>query len=423
MATLIDRFKSSWNAFRSREPTETYSYEFTYNSRPDRPRFSGGNRQSIVASVYNLIANDVAALDIRHSRIDINGQYTETINSGLNYCLNEEANIDQTGREFIQDVVISMLDEGVVAIVPVDATNNAFTSGQYDIKTLRTAKVLQWYPNKVRVKIYDDRVGVYKEILVPKTGVAIIQNPLYAIMNEPNSTLQRLVRKINLLDAIDEQASSGKLNMIIQLPYVIKTEAKRKEAEKRRKEIEEQLANSKYGIAYTDGTERITQINRAIESNLLDQVKYLTTMFYNQLGLSESIFNGTADESTTLAYYNRTIEPIVAAIVDNINRKFLTKTARTQGQKITFHRDPFRLVPVDKLADIADRFTRNEILSSNEVRGIIGYKPSNDPRADELRNKNINETAGSGYAPGIQNEAYEMEDGYYDPTQEYIPDG
>lgn len=415
--TLVDRFKNSWNAFLSREPTITdYTSSYGYGYRPDQPKFSRGNKQSIVSSIYNQISVDAAAIKIVHSRVDNNGKYLKTIDSGLNYCLTQEANIDQSGRDFIQDVVMSMLDEGVVAIVPVDTDRNP-NDGTCDIRSLRVGKITAWYPDKVRVKVYNDRIGEYKEILLPKTTVAICTNPFYAVMNEPNSTLQRLIRKTNMLDRMDEQTASGKLDMIIQLPYVIKTPERKKEAEKRRKEIEDQLNGSKYGIAYADGTEKIVQLNRSLENNLLDQVEKLTNRLYNQLGLSEAIFNGTADEAAQLNYYNRTLEPILATIADNISRKFLSKTARKQRQAITFYRDPFRLVPVEKLADISDRLTRNEILSSNEVRGIIGYKPSDDPRADELRNKNIAESAGSGTAPNIDNPMMENHytDDYYEP--------
>jgi hypothetical protein len=342
--------------------------------------------------VYNRLALDVSSIAIKHVRLDDNGRYIEEINSGLQNCLNLEANIDQTGRAFLQDVVMSMLDEGCVAIVPVDTTVNPAVSGSYEINTMRTGKILEWYPAHVRVRVYNDKKGIHEELTLPKSTIAIIENPLYAVINEPNSTMQRLIRKLNLLDVVDEQTSAGKLDLIIQLPYVIKSEARRKQAEERRKDIEMQLAGSKYGIAYTDGTERITQLNRPAENNLMKQVEYLTNMLYSQLGLTQSILEGSADEKTMLNYYNRTVEPIVSAIVDEIKRKFLTKTARAQKQSIMFFRDPFRLVPVENIAEIADKFTRNEIMTSNEIRQIVGMMPSKDPGADELRNKNLNQS-------------------------------
>lgn len=390
---ITDRLQHAWNAFMYEDRRYThYSYYGGSNSyKPDRVRFSRGNERSIVTSVYNRLALDAAQIMIKHVRLDENGRYTEEINSGLHNCLNVEANIDQTGRAFLQDVVMSMLDEGCVAIVPVDTTSNPTISGSYEINTMRTAKILEWYPAHVRVKIYNDRKGLHEEITLPKSTVAIIENPLYAVINEPNSTMQRLIRKLNLLDVVDEQTSSGKLDLIIQLPYVIKSDARRKQAEERRKDIEMQLAGSKYGIAYTDGTERITQLNRPAENNLMNQVQYLTDMLYSQLGLTQSILDGSADEKTMLNYYNRTIEPIVSAIVDELKRKFLTKTARAQRQTIMFFRDPFKLVPVENIAEIADKFTRNEIMTSNEIRQIVGMKPADDPAADELRNKNLNQ--------------------------------
>jgi hypothetical protein len=329
-------------------------------------------------------------MSIQHVRLDQNGRYIETINSSLNDALTLAANADQTGRAFIQDVVMSMFDEGCVAIVPVETTLNPSVSGSYDIQSLRTGQILEWFPSEVRVRVYNERTGRKEDITLPKSMVAIIENPLYAVMNEPNSTLKRLITKLNLLDAIDQQSGSGKLDLIIQLPYVIKTEARRKEAEKRRQDIEGQLAGSKYGIAYTDGTEKVTQLNRPADNNLMTQITYLTSMLYGQLGMTESIFDGTADEKTMLNYYNRTIEPILSSITDGMRWKFLTKTARTQNQTIAAYRDPFRLVPVNDLAEIADKFTRNEILTSNEIRSVIGMKASKDPRADELRNKNLN---------------------------------
>lgn len=389
---LGDRLKHAWNAFKEPDTLAGYYDDgMSYSYRPDRVRFTRGNERSIVTSVYNRIALDVCSINVMHVRLDENNRYMDTVNSGLNYCLTQEANIDQTGRAFIQDVVMSMLDEGCVAIVPVDTTLNPKNTGSYDILTMRTAKILEWYPSKVRVRLYNDQTGTHEEILLPKRSVAIIENPLYAVMNEPNSTLQRLIRKLNLLDVMDEKNSSGKLDLIIQLPYVIKSEARKKQAENRRKDMERQLEGSKYGIAYTDGTERITQLNRPAENNLMAQVEYLTSMLYSQLGLTTTIMDGTADEKTMLNFYNRTVEPILSAIVDEMSRKFLTKTARTQRQVVTYFRDPFSLVPVNDIAEIADKFTRNEILTSNEIRQIIGVKPSQDPNADELRNKNLSQ--------------------------------
>ena len=391
---ITDRLQHAWNAFVNNENRSRYYDRGHISSyKPDRVRFTRGNERSIVTSVYNRLALDASSLSIKHVRLDENGRFTEEIDSGLQNCLNVEANIDQTGRAFLQDVVMSMLDEGCVAIVPVDTTLNPNLSGSYDINTMRTAKILEWYPAHVRVKVYNDRKGIHEELTLPKANIAIIENPLYAVINEPNSTMQRLIRKLNLLDVVDEQSSAGKLDLIIQLPYVIKSEARRQQAEARRKDIEMQLAGSKYGIAYTDGTERITQLNRPAENNLMNQVKYLTEMLYSQLGLTQSILDGSADDKTMLNYYNRTIEPILAAIVDEIKRKFLTKTARAQKQTIMYFRDPFKLVPVNDIAEIADKFTRNEIMTSNEIRQIVGMKPSKDPEADELRNKNLNKSA------------------------------
>ena len=389
--TIGSRLKHAWNAFTNKDPTPYYSsYSGGSSSyRPDRPRLHGGNERSIVTSVYNRIAMDAAAVSIRHIRTDDNNQFLETINSGLNTCFNLEANIDQTGRLFLQDAVMSMLDEGCVALVPIDTTMNPLLTNSYDIQTMRTAKILQWKPTHVQVRVYNDKTGLKEDVYVAKSTVAIIENPLYAVINEPNSTMQRLIRKLNLLDSIDEQSSYGKLDLIMQLPYVIKTEARQQQAEKRMKDIEQQLSGSKYGIAYTDGTEKITQLNRPIGNNLMGQIEYLTSMLYSQLGITQSILDGTADERTMLNYHNRSIEPIVSSITDESKRKFLTKTARSQNQSITFFRDPFKLVPVNDLSEIADKFTRNEILSSNEVRQIIGMKPSADPKADELRNKNL----------------------------------
>ena len=390
--TFGSRLKHAWNAFFNRDPTYTFKDVGTSFSsyRPDRVRFSGGNERSIVTSLYNRMAMDAAAISIKHVRLDEDERYIETMKSGLNECLSTEANIDQTGRAFLQDVYMSMLDEGCVAIVPVDTSFDPRNTGHYDILSLRTGKIVEWRPNAVKVRLYNDRTGNKEDLWLPKKTVAIVENPLYAVINERNSTLQRLIRKLNLLDAVDEQSGSGKLDLIIQLPYVVKTPARREQANSRRKEIEDQLTGSKYGIAYTDGTERITQLNRPVENNLMKQIEYLTSMLYSQLGMTQAILDGTADEKTMLNYYSRTTEPMVSTVVDEMKRKFLTKTARSQLQSIAFFRDPFKLVPVGELAEISDKFTRNEITTSNEIRQAIGMKPSNDPRADELRNKNLN---------------------------------
>lgn len=391
---FTDRLQHAWNAFIGRDPTwRRADIGAGYSYRPDHSRLTRGNARSIISSVYNRIAVDAASINIEHARIDANGRYTEILPTGINNCLTLSANLDQTSRAFMEDAVLSLLDEGTIAIVPVDTTVNPIASNSYDILTMRVGKIIEWYPEHVKVQLYNEKTGKKEDVTVPKRTTAIVENPFYSIMNEPNATAQRLIRKLNMLDAVDEQSSSGKLDLIIQLPYVIKSEARRQQAEARRKEIEMQLAGSKYGIAYTDGTERITQLNRAVENNLLNQVQYLTDMLFSQLGMPKAVFEGTADEQTMLNYHNRTIEPILSAIVDEMRRKFLTKTARTQGQSIVFFRDPFKLVPVNQMADIADKFTRNEILSSNEVRQIIGYKPVDDPKADELRNKNLNEQA------------------------------
>lgn len=393
MPSLVDRLQHGWNAFMGRDHTIRYPYVgSSYTVRPDRVRFSRGNERSIVTSVYNRVALDVAAISINHCRLDDNGRFTEIIESGLNNCLNLEANLDQTGRAFIQDIVISMFDEGSVAIVPTDTTLDPKVTGSYDILTMRTGKILDWYPAHVRVRVYNEKTGQKEDILLPKSTVGIIENPLYAVINEPNSTMQRLIRKLNLLDTIDEQSGSGKLDLIIQLPYVIKSEARKHQAEERRKDIESQLAGSKFGIAYTDASEKVTQLNRPIENNLMKQIEYLTAMLYSQLGITQSILDGSADEKTMLNYYSRTIEPIVSAIVDEMKRKFLTKTARAQKQSIVFFRSPFKLVPVNDLAEIADKFTRNTIMTSNEIRQIIGMKPSDDPKADMLINSNLNQS-------------------------------
>lgn len=387
------RLKHAWDAFTGNNQVFYRDLGTGYSYRADRPRMSRGNERSIVTSVYNRIALDVSALRIEHVRLDENGRFLSSIDDGLNNCLTLEANIDQTPRSFIQDVVISMFDEGSVAIIPVETTEDPNVSGSYDILSMRVGQILEWYPQHIRTRVYNERTGRKEDIFMPKSAVAIIENPLYAVINEPNSTMQRLIRKLNILDVIDEQSGSGKLDLIIQLPYVIKTEAHRIKAENRRKDIESQLSGSKYGIAYTDGTEHITQLNRSVNNNLMSQIEYLTSMLYSQLGITQSILDGTADEKTMLNYNNRTIEPIISAIVDEMKRKFLTKTARTQLQSISFFRDPFKLVPVNNIAEIADKFTRNEIMTSNEIRQVIGMKPSNDPKADELRNKNLSQPA------------------------------
>ena len=391
--SLGSRLKHAWNAFFNKDPTNYYRGDLgmSYSYRPDRQRFSRGNERTIVTSIYNRIALDVAAVQIQHVKLDENKRFSEVIESGLNNCLTLSANTDQTGRNFMQDVVVSMFDEGVVALVPVDTTADPTITGAFDVETLRTGQIIEWYPQHIKVKVYNEKTGQKEDIIMPKNRVAIVENPLYAVINEPNSTMQRLIRKLSLLDAVDEQSSAGKLDLIIQLPYTIKTETRRQQAETRRKEIEAQLTGSKYGIAYTDGTERVTQLNRPLENNLLKQIEYLTSMLYSQLGLTQSIMDGSADEKTMLNYNNRTIEPIVAAIVDELKRKFLTKTARTQGQSILYFRDPFRLVPVNDIAEIADKFTRNEIMTSNEIRQVIGMKPSSDPKADKLVNSNISQ--------------------------------
>ena len=389
---VLDRLRHGWNAFMNRDPTYRQDLGPSYYYRPDRPRFTRGNERSIVTSVYNRIALDVSAISIQHVRLDENGRFLSTIDSDLNKCLTLDANIDQTGRAFLQDAVMSMLDEGCVALVPVETDVDPNDTDSYKIFSIRTGKIVEWRPQHVKVRVYDERTGRKEDITISKSSVAIVENPLYAVINEPNSTMQRLIRKLSLLDVTDEQTASGKLDLIIQLPYIIKTEARRQQAEQRRKDIEMQLAGSKYGIAYTDGTEHITQLNRSIENNLMKQVEYLTSMLYSQLGITQTILDGTADEKTMINYYTRTIEPIVSSIVDEMKRKFLTKTARSQRQSIEFFRDPFKLVPVNDIAEIADKFTRNEILTSNEIRQIVGMKPSNDPKADELINSNISQS-------------------------------
>ena len=389
--TFRSRIQHAWNAFNRRAPTSYQKdYGMSYGTRPDRTRLKFGNERSIVSSIYNRIGIDVAAVSIQHVRIDQNGRFEEKIMSHLNECLGTEANVDQSGRALIQDIAMSLCDEGAVAVVPIDTTLDPTVSGGYDIQSLRVGRILEWFPQHIRVQLYNEKIGRKEEIIVQKSMTAIIENPLYSVMNEPNSTLKRLIHKLNLLDSIDEQSGSGKLDLIIQLPYVIKTPARREQAEIRRKDIEMQLAGSKYGIAYTDGSEKVTQLNRPAENNLMTQITYLTSMLYSQLGLSEKVFDGTADEVEMLNYYNRTIEPILAAITEAMNRTFLTKTARTQGQKIMYFREPFKLVPVNGLADIVDKFSRNEILSANEIRAVIGYKPVKSEQADELRNANLN---------------------------------
>lgn len=415
------RLKHAWNAFTNKDPTmpinTQYSSGGSYGYRPDRFRFSRGNEKTIVTSVYNRIATDVAAVSIQHVRLDENGRYIETIDSDFNTCLTLSANLDQTGRVFIQDVVMSLIDEGCIAIVPVDTTENPNRTGSYDIQSMRTGKIVDWYSDRVKVRVYNERTMKKEDIVISKSAVAIIENPFYAIMNEPNSTMQRLIRKLRLLDFVDEQNSSAKLDMIIQLPYVIKSETMKKRAEDRRKSIEEQLTGSRYGIAYTDGTERITQLNRPLENNLLAQIESLTKTLYSQLGITQTIMDGTADEKTMLNYNNRTIEPFLSAIVDEMKRKFLTKTARSQRQSIMFFRDPFRLVPINDIAEIADKFTRNEITTSNEIRQAIGMKPADDPKADQLVNSNISQPT-DGYEQYMEEPVDEGYDEAYDEEQD-----
>lgn len=405
------RVKRAWNAFLNRDPPSdrNYSYYGGYSYRPFYDRKGRAIDKTIITAILSRIAVDASSITIQHVKLDENGRYDETINSDLNACFNLSANIDQTGRAFIQDIVLSMLEEGVVAVVPVDTDLNPMTTDSYKIYSMRVGTIMEWFPNHVRVRLYNDRTGEKEEITLPKRMVAIVTNPFYAVMNEPNGTMQRLIRKLNLLDAVDEQSSSGKLDLIIQLPYVIKNDLRRQQAEERRKQIEDQLTGSKYGIAYTDGTERITQLNRSLDNNLLAQVEYLTNMAYSQLTITQEIMNGTADETAMTNYYSRTIEPIVSAIVDEFKRKFLTKTARSQNQSIVFFRDPFKLVPICTVADMADKFTRNEIMSSNEFRQVIGLKPSKDPAADELRNKNLNQTPGQEEAMAAGKEAVKSE--------------
>ena len=423
--SLGSRLKHAWNVFMNRDPTRM-SYQVLgggSSSRPDRVRLSRGNERSVVTSVYNRIAMDVAAIGVRHVRQDQNGRFLYEMESSLNHCLTVEANLDQTSRAFYQDMVMSVLDEGVVAVVPTVYTSSLREGNFYSISSLRTGKITEWFPNAVRVQLYNEQTGRKEEIIRPKNMVAIIENPLYAIINEPNSTMQRLIRKLNLLDLVDEQSSSGKLDLIIQLPYIIKTDARRDQAEKRRRDIEEQLSGSKYGIAYTDGTERITQLNRSVGNNLMSQIEYLTIMLYSQLGISQSVLDGTANEETMLNYYDRTIEPMLSAFVDEFKRKFLTQTARSQLQTISYFRDPFKLVPVNQLAEIADKFTRNEIVTSNEIRQIIGMKPSDDPKADELRNSNLKVSEAGDTQAAFPQETGKDDDGLVEDLKEETQNG
>lgn len=416
--SFISRLKSGWNAFRNRDPTGVYTQNIgpSYSYRQDRNRFSRGNERSIVVSVYNRIAMDAAAISMKHVQLDKNGRFSSEVNSGLNNCMNLEANIDQTGRAYMQDLVQSMLDEGVVADIPVETDKDPSLTESYQIRSMRTGKILDWYPRHVKVRVYNEETGQKEDVILPKKTIGIIENPLYAVMNEPSSTMQRLIRKLNLLDAIDEQSGSGKLDLIIQLPYSVKSELRKKQADQRREDIIEQLKGP-FGIAYTDGTEKIIQLNRPIENNLMKQIEYLTSQLYSQLGITQTIMDGTADDKTMLNYYNRTIEPIVAAIADERKRKFLSKTARTQGQSIMFFRDPFKLVPVNDLAEIADKLTRNEIATSNEMRQIIGWKPSDDPKADELRNSNISQAKqDSGASVGSSSKSNETENAKQNST-------
>lgn len=416
--TLMNRLKNSWNAFRNRDPTMFYSEPgISYTYRPDRPRFSRGNERTIATSVFNKIAMDVAAVDIKHCRVDDDGRYIEDIKSDFNECLTLEANIDQTHRAFIQEAVMSMFDEGVIAIVPIETKGDPILSTSFDIKSIRTGKIIEWFPRSVKVEVYNDLTGRKEQIIMPKKSVAIVENPLYSVINEPNSTLKRLVRKMALLDAIDEQSASGKLDLVIQLPYAVKGELKQQQADKRRDAIVDQLRGP-YGIAYIDGTEKITQLNRPIENNLPKQIEDLTNTFYSQIGITSGIMDGTADEKTMLNYNNRTVEPIVSAIVNAMKRSFISKTARTQGQTIMAFRNPFNLVPINNIAEIADKFTRNEILTSNEIRQIIGFKPSKDPKADELRNSNISQAKEDGNLGDMNEPASDQQEDLMDPPND-----
>lgn len=414
--SIGSRIKNAWNAFRNKEiPNYRARTDNGYYTRPDRVRLTGGRERSILTAVLNRIAMDVASIDVVHCKIDENGRFMGKVDSRLNDCLSTETNLDQTPRAFMQDAVMSMFDEGSVALVPVDTTVNPDESGSFDVLTMRTGKIIEWYPHDVRVRVYNENKGRKEEIIIDKNNVCLVENPLYAIMNESNSTLQRLIRKLTLLDAVDEITSSGKLDLIIQLPYVIKSEARRKQADERMAEIERQLNGTKYGIAYADGTEKIIQLNRPVENQLMKQVEYLTSMLYSQLGITQAIMDGTADEKAMLNYYNRTVEPILSAITDEMKRKFLTKTARTQGQSIEYFRDPFRLVPVEQLAEIADKFTRNEIMTANEIRSIVGIKPSDDPKADQLVNSNIRQ-------PGDGFNSQNADNNFESPPEEYSED-
>ena len=406
---LGSRMQHAWNAFMTRDPTPYQNIGVSYGSRPDRPRLTRGNERSLITAVYNRIALDVASINIEHVQLDKDNRYLYTRDSTLNNCLSLEANLDQTGRAFIQDVALSMMDEGCVALVPID-TDIDVKNSSFNVETMRTGKIVQWFPKHIKVRVYNELRGEKQDIIVSKKSTGIIENPFYAVMNEQNSTMQRLVRKLNLLDVVDEQSSSGKLDMIIQLPYVVKTEARRNEANRRRKEIEEQLTGTKYGIAYTDATEKITQLNRSVENNLMGQIEFLTSMLFSQLGITQAILDGTADDRTMKNYFSRTVEPILAAITDEIKRKFLTKTARTQGQSIVFFQDPFKLIPVSEIADIADKFTRNEIMTPNEMRQVVGMKPSGDPKADELRNRNISQSSAELEGDMMQEEYMEQEE-------------
>lgn len=414
--SILTRLQHGWNAFIGRDPTRqsnnwNYGWYGGHSVRPDRTTLTMGNERSVVNAVYNRIANDVAQITLLHAKIDENGKYLETVDDELNQRMTLEANIDQTARAFILDVVLSMFDEGVVAVIPVSTDSNPDFTDSYNIESMRTGKIVEWFPDSVRIRAYDERDGQYKEIECPKESVAIIENPFYSVMNEPNSTAKRLVRKLNLIDIMDEQNSSNKLDLIVQLPYVVKTEARRQQAENRRKDIEQQLTGSKYGIAYTDGTEKIIQLNRPVENTLASQVKDLRADLYSQLGITQAILDGSASEQELLNYYSRTVEPILAAIADEYKRKFLSKNQRTRRHTIWFFRDPFKLVPVDKIADIADKFTRNEILSSNEVRALVGYKPVDDPAANELRNKNLNQSANeAGPAPMVTDDSEQYQE-------------
>lgn len=417
--TIGSKFKRAWNIFMNRDPTSYQAASYfgsSYGYRPDRIRMTRGHERSIVTAICNRIALDVSAISLVHARVDENGHFLEYIDDTLHQCLTVEANLDQTGRALRQDIVMSMLDEGCVAVVPVEADFDPDENSSYKIYSLRTGKILEWMPQHVRVRLYDERTGRFEEVVVAKKYTAIIENPLFAVMNEPNSTMQRLIRKLNILDAIDEQSGSGKLDLIIQLPYVIKSQARKEQAEQRRRDIEQQLSGSKYGIAYTDGTEHITQLNRGVENNLMSQIEYLTKMLYSQLGITESVMDGTANEETMLNYHNRTVEPILSAIADEMTRTFLTKTARTQNQAIAFFRDPFKLAPVSQIAEIADKFTRNEIMTKNEFRSIIGMRPSDDPRADELRNSNINHTEAES---ALLEDVEETQNGEFMTQEEY----